>query len=128
MIPRDSSGLTALAGALRQHTGLQEFSFVDWFYRGTLETVQDVSLDPVLRALVVCPHLRRFFITTKCASDGAMKNLLKSGPTTFFLVLNTEHWLAVTDGIRQGRCNIKSLDLVKLQSSSSGNSVKPSKR
>jgi hypothetical protein len=35
------------------------------------------------------------------------------------LALNTEQWLAVADGIRQGRCNIKNLYLDKLESSSS---------
>jgi hypothetical protein len=36
-----------------------------------------------------------------------------------FLVLNTELWLAVADGIREGQCTIKLLSLALLQSSSS---------
>jgi hypothetical protein len=55
---------------------------------------------------------------TKCASSDAMKSLMQSA-AVLTLVLNTEHWSAVADEIRQGHCNIKFLNLVKFQSSSS---------
>jgi hypothetical protein len=45
-----------------------------------------------------------------------MRNLLKLGPTTeLCLVLETDHWLAVADEIRQGRCNVQTLDLCMCQ-------------
>jgi hypothetical protein len=116
VLPRDPSGLTALAGALRQHTTLQEFTWVDYCTRVELETVQSAALDHVLRTLPTCPHLRKVFIKTDCASADAMKTLLQLPKNTIlFLVLNTGHCLAVADGIRQGRCNIKCLNLEMLQ-------------
>jgi hypothetical protein len=112
-LPRDSSGLTALANALREHAALQEFRWIDFNSRMQAPP-PDLSLDPVLQALPACPHIQEVVIVTQCASAGAMKNLLKMGPTTdLFLEVNTEHWLAVADGIRQGRCNIKNLYLLQ---------------
>jgi hypothetical protein len=115
--PEDSSGLTALANAFREHTALQDLTWFDCF-----DTVQgasrDLSLDPVLRALPACLHLRNVSISTKCASVGAMKNLLQlQSAAILTLGLTTEHWLAVADRIRQGRCNVQNLNLVLLQSS-----------
>jgi hypothetical protein len=124
----DSSGLTALANALREHTALREFTWFDYVTRLQAAPV-DLSPDLVLRALSACPHLRKVSITTQCASAGAMKILLqlpKDADLTLLLT-NKEHWLAVADGIRQGQCNFKSLSLDMLQSSSL-RLVKPSKR
>jgi hypothetical protein len=114
MFPRYSSGPTALASALREHTALQELTWLDLGSRR--ETAQGTTLDPVLRALSACSHLRKVFIATKYASADAMKNLLQLRPATeLCLVLETEHWLAVADDIRQGRCKIKDLSLSMLQ-------------
>jgi hypothetical protein len=54
---------------------------------------------------------------TAWAGTGAMKKLLlQLGPATdVTLKLNTEQWFAVTDGIRQGHCNIKHLHLDAFQ-------------
>jgi hypothetical protein len=71
----DQSGIVALATALRKHTALQEFRWFGWV--SPQEAQQDTFfLDPVLRALPACPHLRNTIIMTKCASAHAMKNLL----------------------------------------------------
>jgi hypothetical protein len=118
--PGDSSGTTALANALREHTPLREFTWLDDFSRLQAAPV-DLSADLVLRALPACPHLRKVSITTQCASAGAMKTLLqlpKDADLTL-VVTSKEHWLAVADGSRQGQCNIKSLSLDMLQSSTS---------
>jgi hypothetical protein len=118
--PGDSSGRTALANALREHTALRDFTWFDcvsWLQAAPV----DLAPDLVLRALPACPHLRKVHITTHCASAGAMKTLLqlpKDADLTL-LLKNKEDWLAVADGIRQGQCNIKSLSLVMLQNSSS---------
>ena len=111
--PKDSSGLTALAGALREHTDMQDFSLIDWS-----RTMEGTDLDPLLQTLSACPHLRRVVIMTRCASTGAVKNLLQL-PKDTHLTLETDHWLALADEIRQGHCNIKHLSLNKFQSSSS---------
>jgi hypothetical protein len=118
--PGDSSGLTALANALREHTALRVFTWFDKVSRLQAAPV-DHSPDLVLRALPACPHLRQVSIKTKCASADAMKSLLQLPKnTSLLLMLNTEHWSAVADGIRQGHCNIKCLFLcLLLQSSSS---------
>jgi hypothetical protein len=47
-------------------------------------------------------------ITTTSASADAMKTLLQLQNIYLILILNTKHWSAVADGIRQGRCNIYS--------------------
>jgi hypothetical protein len=114
--PRDSSGLTALANALREHTGLQEFRLI-----AHPQTFEDTSLDPVLRALPACPHLKTVTITTKNASADAVKTLLQLPKNTDLTLFHTnkEHWLAVADGIRQGQCNIKSLLLSRLSQNTS---------
>jgi hypothetical protein len=58
-------------------------------------------------------------ITTTCASDDGLKTLLQlPKDTRLILILKTEHWLAVADGIRQGRCNIKDLYLCLLRQGS----------
>jgi hypothetical protein len=118
--PRDSSGLTALANALRGHTALQAFVWLDCGSQREAAP-PDFSLDLLLRALPACPHLRTVSITTNCASAGAIKTLLHMPKDTTYLDLSveTEHWLAVADGIRQGRCNIKHLNLAMYPSSSS---------
>jgi hypothetical protein len=113
--PRDPSGITALANALREHTALQEFLFYDWCpLLGTAQS--STALHPLLRALPACPHLRKVGIMTKCASADAMKNLLKLRPATeLHLVLEKDYWLAVADEIRQGRCNVQMLTLVMFE-------------
>jgi hypothetical protein len=109
----DSSGITALASALRAQTGLQEFRLLDWS-----ETVEGTALDPVLRALLACFHLQRVIIMTRCASASAIKRVLQL-PKGASLHLETDHWLVVADEIRHGRCNIKHLHVHKLRRSSS---------
>jgi hypothetical protein len=113
--PRDSSGLTALANALREHTALQEFRWFDFASR--MEPApQELSPDVVIQALIACPHLGIVLITTTCASDDGLKTLLMlPKDTRLILILNAELWLAVADGIRQGRCNIKDLYLCLLR-------------
>jgi hypothetical protein len=108
--PRDPSGLTALANAIRQHKALRDFRWID--FCPLLGAAQNTALDPLLRALPACPHLRKVAIKTKYASADAMKNLLQLRPTTDLnLALKTYQWLAVADEIRQGRCNVETLTL-----------------
>jgi hypothetical protein len=118
--PDSSAGLTALASALREHTALQEFN---WFEFGSRREAapRNLSLDPVLRALPACPHLRKVAIMTKYASDDALRNmlLLPSAIDLHLVLKTTENWLAVADEIRQGRCLVTNLHLGMLQSSSS---------
>jgi hypothetical protein len=103
-LPRDPSGLAALANALREHIFLQEFI---WFDYSDLAP-RDATPDPVLRVLPACLRLREVRIVTRCASTDAVKNLLQLQPATdLHLSLEKEHWLAVTDEIKRGRCNIK---------------------
>jgi hypothetical protein len=118
--PGDSSGPTALANALREHTALREFTWFDYVSRLQGAPV-DLSLDLVLQALPACPHLRKVSITTQCASAGAMKTLLQLPKDTelSLVISNKEDWLAVADGIREVQCNIKQLSLVMFQNSSS---------
>jgi hypothetical protein len=112
--PRDPSGLIALAGALREHTVLQEFSSFDFGSRG--EAAHINAFDPVLRALPACPHLRQVYIKTKHASADALKNLLQLQSAIHLrLVLKTDHWVVVADEIRQGRCNVRRLTLSRLR-------------
>jgi hypothetical protein len=117
--PRDSSGLTALADTLREHTTLQDFR---WFDFGTRMEAgsQELSPDCVFRALMDCRHLGMVTITTTSASADAMKTLVQLPKNTYLiLIVNTEHWSAVADGIREGQCNIKNLYLYSLLRSSS---------
>jgi hypothetical protein len=118
---RDSSGLTALAYALREHTGLQQIRLIDW-WSFNVEAGQGTAIDPLLRALraSACPHPRTVSITTTCASASAVKRLLQLGPAAdLYLVVNADLWLKVADGIRQGHCNIRHLCLDKIQRRSS---------
>lgn len=110
--PNDPSGMIALASAIRQHTTLQEFIWTDSMFMGAVAT-QGITIDPLLRALPACPHLREVTILTKCASADAIKSLLQVRPaTTLCLVLQTtEHWLAVIDEVRLSRCHVKNLIL-----------------
>jgi hypothetical protein len=111
--------MIALAGALREHTNLQDFIWVDTCSRP--EAAQITALDPLLRVLPACPHLRKVTIITTCASADAMKNLLQlHSATHLHLVLETNHWLAVADEIRQGKCNIKNLKLAMRRGTISG--------
>jgi hypothetical protein len=113
--PEDSSGLTAFADAVREHTVLQKFKWFDLINR------LEPSFDLLLRALPTCPHLRKVSITTICASTDAIKTLLQL-PNTTKLTLNLtikEHQLAVADEIGQGHCNIKHLSLLMFQKPSS---------
>jgi hypothetical protein len=116
-VPRDPSGLAALANALREHTALQIFAWFDCSCR----IPPDVTTEPMLRVLPECPHLREVFIVANSASSAdAIKNLLQLQSATYLhLVLGTEHWLAVADEIRQGRCNVRKLNLKRFESSNS---------
>jgi hypothetical protein len=119
VFPSDPSGLIALANALRDHTGLRDFMWVDF---GPLEeTVQSATLDPLLWALAACSHLREITIITKSASADALKSLLQlNSAIDLRLVINTTvSWLAVVDEFRLGRCLIKILHIGMLHSSSS---------
>jgi hypothetical protein len=118
--PRDLSGLPALASALRKHTSLKEFSLMD--LRSPLEAAQSaaLSLDPILQALSVCPHLQLAFIMTPCASADAIRSLLQLPMDRFVsLALTPDQWLVVADEIRLGHCLIKELTLCMLQGASS---------
>jgi hypothetical protein len=68
-----SSGLIALANALRELPALQEFI---WFDFGSRQAPRDLSLDPVLWALSACPHLQKVIVMTNYASADAVKSLL----------------------------------------------------
>ncbi len=73
--PGDSSGLTALANALREHIALQEFIWID--HSSRMEAVQGVTSDVVLWTLSACPHLRKkVTIMSEHASSGYMNHLL----------------------------------------------------
>jgi hypothetical protein len=110
----DPSGMTALANALREHTNLQHFGWID--LNSQTEAAQITTIDPVLWALPACPHLQTVTMMTKYARADAMKNLLQlQSATDLRLVLTTEKWLAVADEIRRGRCNVRRLTLVMLQ-------------
>jgi hypothetical protein len=110
ILPRDSSGLIALANDLREHTTLEQFGWIDHCSR--MEEAQITAVDPVLWALPSCLYLRKVLVMSKCASADARKNLLQlHSATELHLVLETEHWLAVADEIRQGRCNVQRLTL-----------------
>jgi hypothetical protein len=110
IFPRDPSGLNALANALREHTGLQEFTLFD--FCPLLEAAQSTAFDPVLQALLACPHLQRVFIKTEFASADAIRNLLQLPTLTrLILLLKPDQWLAVADEIRLGRYLTKNLKL-----------------
>jgi hypothetical protein len=110
--PNDPSGVFALAKALREHTNLQEFTWNDLHSRDQLRAMNSATVDPVLRAVPVCPHLQKVTIFSQCGSTDAMKNLLQLQTTTELNVrLNMEQLLAVADEIRCGRCRVVSLDL-----------------
>jgi hypothetical protein len=116
-LPRDPSGMIALANALREHTAWNHFAWLDscdWLE--ARHGVSSVSPDFVLRVLPACSHLRHVTIQTKCASADAVTNLLQlQSATSLRLFLETDQWLAVTDEIRHGRCNVKKLTLIMLQ-------------
>jgi hypothetical protein len=96
--PRASSGLTALANSLKEHPALQQFRLIKWTVTVGPAPL-DLSLDPVLRALPACPHLRKVLIVTNCASADAMKNLLQLRPATA-LHFRSEHRALVGGGRR----------------------------
>lgn len=113
----DRSALLVLANTLRQHAALETFVWTEHFSR---RESQDKTLDPVLRALPECPHLREVVIMTNCASKDAIRNILRSSTiTNLHLIQNPEHWLVVADEIRHGRCQIKNFMLSTVASSSS---------
>jgi hypothetical protein len=115
-LPRDPSGLAALANALREHTALEEFDLVDFCSRIQLEAVQITALDPVLWALPACLTLRKVVIQTERTSADALKNLLQlQSVKDLHLILETDHWLAVSDEIRRGRCSVQTLTLAMLR-------------
>jgi hypothetical protein len=108
---RDSSGLPALANAVREYTGLQEFSLVD--FCPLLEGAQSTAFDSMLQELSACPHLQRVHIHTKRTSADAIRNLLQlPTDTELTLALTPVQRLAAADEIRLGRCLIKALNLI----------------
>jgi hypothetical protein len=56
-----------------------------------------------------------------------MQELLYLGLTKLHLKVNTEHWLALADGIRQGHCTIKNLHLALLLQKSSSKATEAMK-
>jgi hypothetical protein len=111
--PRHPSGMFALTKALREHTNLQEFTWVDITSPDQLEAMNSAAVDPVLQALPLCPHLRKVTVLTGCGSADAMRSLLQLQTTTELNVrLNMEQLLAVADEIRCGRCRVVSLILI----------------
>jgi hypothetical protein len=115
----DQSGLAALASALREHTTLQNFFWVE-FGSGPEAELQVAARDPVLRVLPACPHLRMVTILTNYASTDAFRSLLQLTPATELrLILEPDQWLAVADEIRGGRCNIQMLSLTILEATKS---------
>jgi hypothetical protein len=115
-VPRYSSGQTALACALRENTGLQEFNLIDCCF--VQEVAQNTALDPVLRALSACPHIQQVFVMSNFASADAVKNLLQlPTDTSLRLALKPDLWLVVADEICQGRCLTRDLMLWMAQSS-----------
>jgi hypothetical protein len=110
----DPLGLNPLGNALRKHTGLRSFMWCDFFgpwLQGTAP--HEATTDLLLQVLPACSHLRQITIITKYASVDAMKSLLHQcrRTTNLRLFLKTEHWLAVADEIRHGRCNVQKLTL-----------------
>jgi hypothetical protein len=103
--PGDSSGLTALAIALREHTNLQTFF---WIEKGSrIEAAHTTPIDLLIRALPACPYLRKVTISTQYASVDGIRNLLQlPSATELVLVSKEEHWLVVADEIRRPRCKI----------------------
>jgi hypothetical protein len=111
VFPSEPSGLIAIANALQQHTALQEFT---WHDLGSWREAapRDFSVDTIIRALPACPHLRKVDIATERASADALKYLLQlHSATDLHLRPTTDQWSAVTDEIRQGRCNVQRLTM-----------------
>jgi hypothetical protein len=109
-LPRDTSELIALANALRERTSLQNFTWFD------LHSSQDVSPDPVLRALLDCPFLQFARIMTKYAGADAIRNLLELlVAIELELTLLPEHWLAVADELRRGHFHARVLSLCMIK-------------
>jgi hypothetical protein len=127
---RDPSGLNALASALQKHTALKIFSWSEFGsrrleagplgFRQPNAAPQDATPDPVLLALLGCPHLQSVTVATKCANPNTVRSLLQLPMIkVLLLILESEHWFAVADEVRQGRCRVKNLALGMVQSSSS---------
>jgi hypothetical protein len=115
--PRDPSGLAALASALQNNTGLQEFFLMESC--DLVGTSQSTAFDSMLQALSDCPQLKHVFISTKFASANAIRNLLQlPKDTALVLPLTPDRWLTVANEIRQGRCHIKDLQLWMLRRTS----------
>jgi hypothetical protein len=116
---RDQSGLAALATALREHTTLHTFIWVE-FGAGPEAALQVTARDPVLRVLPACPHLRTVTILTNYASADAFRSLLQLSPAAELrLIVELDQWLAVADEIRRGRCNVQKLFLTILEATKS---------
>jgi hypothetical protein len=73
-----------------------------WKQRFTTSESQDKTLDPVLRALPDCPHLREVVIKTQCAGTDDSRHLL--GLTNAHeLASTTEESKAVVQTTKQRR-------------------------
>jgi hypothetical protein len=78
--------------------------------------LQVTARDPLLRVLPACPHLRCVTILTKYAGKDAMRHLLQLKPATELrFIVELDQWLAATDEIRRGRCNVERLALTLLR-------------
>jgi hypothetical protein len=91
-LPRDALGLTALATALRENTGLQEFRLINWC--PLLEATQSTTFGPMILEVSACPLLKAVCIYTKFPSADLIRNLLRL-PTniTLSLAMPPKHWL-----------------------------------
>jgi hypothetical protein len=108
--PRDFPRVSALANALREHTGLRNFLWIEIITQR--DAVQITALDHMFRVLPACPHLQNVTIKTQCASAGAIKNLLQlQQGTKLSLEVKRDNWLVATEAIRQGTCNVQRLGL-----------------
>jgi hypothetical protein len=100
----EPSGLIALANALQQHTALQEFKWFDGVlggrqHRGPFRryfTPGFASVSPPSSS----------YHRDQARSADALKNHYSCGRLHLSLK-TTDHWSAVTDEIRQGRCNVE---------------------
>jgi hypothetical protein len=114
------TGITALANALRQHPVLNKFHWLDL---GSMQEAHQhsMAIDPVFRALPACTKLQKVVIQSRHASADAIRNLLqlRLGAILHLTIDNQDHWMAVANEIREGRCRVRGLVLSMYLDSSS---------
>jgi hypothetical protein len=102
---------------------------VEWQgkFRSTLEIRENIHtnncLDPLFRALAVCPRLRSVQIwtdTVNYVTPQAVRELLVRAPVLQCLDLKTTEWEAVAEQIGQDSCHIETLKLSTLRCPGSG--------